>query len=268
MSFFDDDRVKEFNVRDLKELQLGSSSKGNQRKWYAVDSDLFVKEQFYYQDVYWRDDLVEIISFTLAKQMGLADVVLKQDGCVIVDAGKRTFGVFSRNFCSDNFQFVSIRRLLTLYKEEFPLSVPHYEKYEFLLSFLNKITGLDFTLYLQAMVILDYLVGNEDRHLNNFGVLTDGVTVKMAPLFDFGLGLFEHDKKYQNLPFRKCLELMECKPFSADNQEIVDYVVKNGLSFTLPEILDLSGCMIPSPKVGSYLLNRCEKLDISVIGVD
>lgn len=45
---------------------------------------------------------------------------------------------------------------------------------------------------LADMLVFDYLVANDDRHLNNFGVLVDGGTYEvlgMAPIFDNGAGL-------------------------------------------------------------------------------
>ena len=45
----------------------------------------------------------------------------------------------------------------------------------------------------------DLLLLNEDRHYNNLGLLyTDSGSFGVAPLFDFGLGLFEHGKIYEN----------------------------------------------------------------------
>ena len=36
-----------FDVRDLVSLQLGSTSKGNQDKWYDIQQNLFVKGPFF-----------------------------------------------------------------------------------------------------------------------------------------------------------------------------------------------------------------------------
>ena len=41
-----------FDTRDMTELQLLSTSKGNQRKWYFPKKDIYVKEQFFYQGKY------------------------------------------------------------------------------------------------------------------------------------------------------------------------------------------------------------------------
>ena len=48
-------------TQDMLQLSTASSSKGNQRKWLTRDGR-YVKEQFFYQGKYWRDDLVEIIA--------------------------------------------------------------------------------------------------------------------------------------------------------------------------------------------------------------
>ena len=62
---------------------------------------------------------------------------------------------------------------------------------------MHRFCNVNYTDYLIVMAIIDFLIGNEDRHLNNFGVLTDDSTYRLLPLFDFGLGLFEHDRRYE-----------------------------------------------------------------------
>ena len=115
------------------------------------------------------------------------------------------------------------------------------------------------------MSILDFLVGNEDRHLNNFGVLFNGKDYKLAPLFDFGLGLFEHDRRYESEPFRECLQLMESKPFHRNNEEVINFIRANyGVDKYLPKKFDLRKCEFPSLKAESYLLNRCKILNVEL----
>ena len=45
------------------------------------------------------------------------------------------------------------------------------------------------------LAILDCLVGNCDRHTRNFGVFFNSSKgeFSIAPVFDSGMGLFEHD---------------------------------------------------------------------------
>lgn len=42
------------------------------------------------------------------------------------------------------------------------------------------------------MIVLDYIIANEDRHLNNFGAIRDANTlawIGMAPIYDSGASL-------------------------------------------------------------------------------
>lgn len=260
--------IVSFNTVDMLELQLVSTSKGNQRKWYLKEDDVYVKEQFFYQGRCWKDYLVEVIASTIGKQMSVKSApVVQQNVCKIVDFGRISFGVYSSNFAT-NAKYISVKRVLdsnSLYFEE---EATIAEKWELVLGAMKEFCKLDYTDFLVTMVLLDYLVGNEDRHINNFGVLALEDKFQLSPLFDFGLGLFEHDLKYDHVPFRQCLELMYSKPFDRDNQKVINFVSERyNLSDYLPKTLDLSGTEIPSAKAGSYLRNRCMKLGIELKGV-
>lgn len=64
---------------------------------------------------------------------------------------------------------------------------------------------------IQEMLAFDYLIGNKDRHMGNFGFLRDSNTLEfigMAPLFDNGSSLFDEtiiksdtEHSFQNEPF-------------------------------------------------------------------
>ncbi len=260
-----------FHTKQLTQLQLESTSKGNQRKWYNHKEGIYVKEQFRYQNKMWKDYLVEVLSYEIWQQFKHDKNVnvLRQQKCKIVDYDCTSMGVYSSNFCEQNEYFVSFKRLLELNGKSFPVSGTISEKWDFTLDTMNYITSLDLVDYLITMSILDYLVGNEDRHLNNFGVITTGKNFKLAPLFDFGLGLFEHDRKYEGEPLRRCIEMMQCQPFSKNNQEVIDFLGKRyDLEKYLPGTLDFTYSEIPTPKAGSYIRNRCMKLCITVKGLD
>ena len=80
-----------FNTEILQSLQLNSTSKGNQSKWYDLKEKLFIKKQFEYQDKFWRDDLVEIIASEIAKQMPIEwsnITVVEQKPCILQENGK------------------------------------------------------------------------------------------------------------------------------------------------------------------------------------
>ncbi len=269
MKIFDKKVIPVFETGKMSELQLISSSKGNQRKWYVKEERMYVKEQFFYQGKYWKDYLVEVISSEIGKQLpsGCAKV-LQQQLCKITDWMGTQYGVCSYDFAPD-LRYVSFKRIIDIQNSYFDTRAPIAEKWDFVLESVQGFSGLDYTDYLITMTLLDYLTGNEDRHINNFGILQGGTGFQIPPLFDFGLGLFEHDLKYEHVPFRECLKLMYSKPFHADNQKVINFVAKKyDLGQYLPKCLDLADVEIPSPKAGSYLRNRCMELGINLKGVE
>lgn len=54
-------------------------------------------------------------------------------------------------------------------------------------SFLMKQRGLAYEVY--RMIAVDAIVGNSDRHLNNFDIMWDGKWATLAPIFDNGAAL-------------------------------------------------------------------------------
>ena len=71
---------------------------------------------------------------------------------------------------------------------------------------------------IDKMIVLDYLVVNEDRHQNNFGLLRDVKTLKFigtAPIFDTGSALW-FDQPTHMMGRTKALN---CKPFKKNHQD-------------------------------------------------
>ncbi|MBQ5953074.1 MAG: HipA domain-containing protein [Lachnospiraceae bacterium] len=72
--------------------------------------------------------------------------------------------------------------------------------------------------FLDRMIVLDYIIANEDRHLNNFGAVRKAETlawIGMAPIYDSGSSL-GYDK---SIPLMKDESEIECKPFKKHHNE-------------------------------------------------
>lgn len=72
--------------------------------------------------------------------------------------------------------------------------------------------------FLDRMIVLDYLIANEDRHMNNFGVLRDAETLEwlgFAPIYDSGSSL-GYDKTAGQILSEKNVV---CKPFKNHHTE-------------------------------------------------
>ena len=72
--------------------------------------------------------------------------------------------------------------------------------------------------FLDRMIVLDYIIANEDRHFNNFGMLRDAETLEwigFAPIYDSGSSL-----GYDKMPSQICSEKeVICKPFKNHHME-------------------------------------------------
>lgn len=71
---------------------------------------------------------------------------------------------------------------------------------------------------LAKMFIIDYLIANEDRHLNNFGFIRNADTLEwigLAPIYDSGNSMFNklNDFEIDN-EIGLCEKNLQCKPFS------------------------------------------------------
>ena len=77
--------------------------------------------------------------------------------------------------------------------------------------------------FLDKMITLDYIIANEDRHLNNFGVLRNAETlewIKIAPIYDSGSSL-----GYDKVPAQiKSGVEITCKPFKNKHEEQIKLV--------------------------------------------
>ena len=117
------------------------------------------------------------------------------------------------DFVDENTELVPAWRIIQTKKQ--PNNVSIYE------HFINcaKALGIpDVVEFLDRMIVLDYLILNEDRHLNNFGALRNAETLEwlgMAPIYDSGSSL-GYDK---TIPLMKDRDEIVCKPFKRHHDE-------------------------------------------------
>ena len=87
------------------------------------------------------------------------------------------------NFITEQTEYVSFNQINEAYKRPNDVSM-----YNFVKSFYGEHSHV-----LDLMLILDYIVLNEDRHFGNFGLIRDtnsGAFIAPAPVFDTGSSLF------------------------------------------------------------------------------
>ena len=83
--------------------------------------------------------------------------------------------------------------------------------------------GVDAVPFLDRMIVLDYLIANEDRHFHNFGLIRDADSLEFlgpAPIFDCGASLGYN----LNAPDMVSGAGGVCKPFASTHESEMDLV--------------------------------------------
>lgn len=117
------------------------------------------------------------------------------------------------DFIDENTELVPAWRIFKSYKRDNSTSV-----YQHFVNCCEMLGIKDVVPFLDRMITLDYIIANEDRHLNNFGVLRNPETLEwigMAPIYDSGSSL-GYDKVSAQI--RSGREIT-CKPFKNHHDE-------------------------------------------------
>jgi|GEM_PF-1429436 len=189
-------------------------------------------------------------------------------------------GCVSRNFCGENERVVTVAEILQketgytldhLYQNLYRMSLEDRIKY--VVDTVERVTGLTgFGAYLTSILELDEMTLNEDRHLNNIGVIASfrespeqGAArdkrirgsrpvlpevdnqmwgdFRFAPIFDNGAAFLSDTINYPlEMSVSVALRKMRFKPFSRDNKQVRVceqlYGKQLGLSLTREQLLD------------------------------
>lgn len=177
----------ENNIIDKKySVDLWSTSKGTQSKYY--------KNNYWYKlNCMGCEGLAEELTSVILSCSNIKNYVTYEQ-CEI--NGKR--GCKSESFLKTGEQFIPFNNLYKSYydneiSDDISLFRTPEEKFNFIVEFVQKTTGMDCTEYLQDIFAVDCLIKNPDRHFGNLGLILkmDG-TYKFAPIFDNGQGLYQN----------------------------------------------------------------------------
>ena len=117
------------------------------------------------------------------------------------------------DFVTEDTELVSAWRIMQTQKKENNISV-----YQHFVNCCKALGAPDVVPSLDRMIVLDYIIANEDRHLNNFGLLRNAETLEwlgFAPVFDSGSSL-GYDKVAAQIRAERDVV---CKPFKKHHTE-------------------------------------------------
>ncbi len=152
-----------------------------------------------------------------------------------------------KDFVTSDTELVSAYRVMQIRKR------PNHENtYQHFVNCCTSIGISDIQDFLDKMITADYILANEDRHFNNFGLIRNAETLEWigtAPIFDTGTSLFWNKKigRFKDL---------QAKPFKTDFNEQLKLVS----SF---EWLDFSALNDFDKVITKILVPLCEQEFIS-----
>lgn len=126
------------------------------------------------------------------------------------------------DFVDENTELVPAWRIIKTLKQSNSTSM-----YSHFANCAEALGIKDVVAFLDRMIVLDYIIANEDRHLNNFGALRNAETLEwlgMAPIYDSGSSL-GYDK---SVPLMMNAREVICKPFKKHHEEQLKLVSSFG----------------------------------------
>lgn len=122
------------------------------------------------------------------------------------------------NFITKDTELVTAWRVMQTQKKSNNVSV-----YRHYIACCETFGICDMTQKLDEMLVLDYIIANEDRHQNNFGLIRNANTLEwigVAPIYDSGTSL-GYDKTAKQMAIEKNIE---CKPFKTSHEKQIELV--------------------------------------------
>lgn len=213
VNFFDNDFSD-----DIGDLLFGTNSKnsgfdlsspdntsdGNLKKrWKIIDGKRCLLKSG--SNPYSQQTFNEVIASKIMERLGIDHVPYS-----VTWINDEPYSV-CEDFVTKDTELISAWRVLQLRTK-----ANHESEYLHYVNICREL-GIDIVSSLDKMIVLDYIIANEDRHFNNFGLLRDANTLEWigaAPIFDSGTSLW-----YDRLTSRIPINGVNCKPFKKTHGE-------------------------------------------------
>ena len=207
-AFSDDIGDVLFGINDKNDgfdfISPDNTSDGNlQKRWKIIDGKRCLLKSG--SSPYSQQPFNEVIATIIMNKLGIEHV---QYTVTWID--DKPYSV-CEDFVTKDTELIGAWRVLQLRPK-----ANHENEYLHYVS-LCKELGVDIVPALDRMIVLDYIIANEDRHFNNFGLLRDANTLEWigaAPIFDSGTSLW-----YNKSASRFISSDIICKPFKKTHGE-------------------------------------------------
>jgi hypothetical protein len=149
------------------------------KRWVIKDGERFLQKSGSGRRC--QEPFNEVAAAAICRRLGIphAEYMLEFEGGVPYS--------FSKNFLSEKTELVPFAHINGV--------VPNLsdDKYKHLYDCAEKLGFPDIRGGIERMIVLDFIIMNEDRHFNNFGMVRNGETLEwlsFAPIYDSGNSLW------------------------------------------------------------------------------
>lgn len=162
---------------------------------------------------YQQEPLCEVIASGIAERL-----CIPHTKYTLLWEHEKPFSV-CQDFITSETELVSAYHIMQSRKKPNDLS-----DYEFYLNCAEQLGVKNIREQTEKMIVLDFLIGNEDRHFNNFGLIRNAITLEwigVAPIFDCGTSLWYNTQESLIKPLSPNLP---AKPFKKTHREQIKLV--------------------------------------------
>ena len=227
---------------------FGTDGSGNQKK-------IWINNYLYKVDSKFRDSTKEVSACSIAEAFKLKHVTYKRLKC-IVDGDEKWCSVCKSYLTSTEDQSINLYNILSYYESfivtnNTPASVFFEETCKIIQDF-TKLNIEYIRLTILNMLVFDFLIANDDRHLSNIEIIMfQNGTFDIAPIFDNGHSFFRKDSMLTYKELEALSQRYKSKPFSTNQwKNIIDInYAKHIVSIWMTRVNQMYGCIENIPNV-------------------
>ncbi len=200
------------DTHDMNLMSPDNTSDGQLiKKWKIVDGKrVLIKGS---SKPYCQEALCEVIASEIADRLNINHVKYR----LILDDGQLYSAC--EDFVTRDTELIGMSHIMRAFKK------PNYmTEYDFAIDCLEQLGIDNARADIEKMLVLDFVIANEDRHYNNFGVLRNAITLEwlgLAPVFDCGTSLWYNT---QTRMIKPTSDALSAKPFKKTQQEQIELV--------------------------------------------
>lgn len=192
-------------VSDFNFLSPDNTSDGNLKKrWKIINGKRCLLKSG--SELFRQQPFNEVVASKIMERLGIDHV---SNGIIWYE--NEPFSL-CENFITKDTELISAYRIIQIRPKE-----NHENEYLHYVNICRELGIKDIVPALDAMIVTDYLIANEDRHFNNFGLLRNADTLEWigaAPIFDSGTSLW-YNVAEKNIPYAD----VKCKPFKKSHSD-------------------------------------------------